>query len=229
MTAAWQRSEARRASEARLLQRRRKEGETSCGDAGTDTAARCKRATTAAASAIIAEVVDTDESSGEQDEYQPPRKEAREEPQHLQAAAEALDASHVGARKGSKILTALKEDLGLLGHDNSGVFTKRRVQTSLDKSREAKLHGLAADTAECTAVFCDGRLDKELVRGGSRTVGNVTVNMHPGDVHVGHFSCEPGEKHTGETYARKLLHFLTERNISSGNLAAIGGDGTNQV
>ena len=126
-------------------------------------------------------------------------------------------------------MTALNGDLGLLGPHNSGALTKRKVQNSLERSREKKLQGLAAETSECTAVFCDGRLEKELVRGGSRTVGNVTVNMHPGDVHVGLFSCEPGEKHSGETYAKKLLSFLAERGISSERLTAIGGDGTNQV
>lgn len=232
VTAAWQRSEKRRASQSRWLQRGRDEGENSSQHADTDTgtATRCKRAAAVAATAAIAGAGSADEISDEQvEEYLPSKKETKREPLHLSATAEVFDASHVGARMGSKILTAFKEDIGLLGLDNSGAVTKSKVQTSLDKSRDAKLQGLAVDTAGCSAVFCDGRLDKELVRGGSRTVGNVSVNMHPGDVHAGHFSCQPGEKQSGEAYARKLHDFLAEREIDIHNLAAIGGDGTNQV
>ncbi|XP_043197408.1 uncharacterized protein LOC122388524 [Amphibalanus amphitrite] len=245
-TIARRRSEARRAAEARLLQRGRDTAGPSRGPdhqnaavaVADHTAGRCKRAAAVAATAVIAagdrrtgeEASSADCSSEDSDDsYQPPRKATQQGSQPLRATAEALDASHVGARKGSKILTALKEDLGLLGFQNSGLVTKRKVQNSLDKCREDKLQGLAADTAACTALFCDGRQDKELSPGGSRTVGNVTINMHPGDIHIGHFSCEPGERHSGEVYANKLLAFLAERGVSCERLTAFGGDGANQV
>ena len=71
--------------------------------------------------------------------------------------------------------------------------------------------------------MCDGREDTT----GEGKVHNVTVNMHPGDVHVGHFICEG--KHTGAEVARRLLVYLEERGVDIGKIAVVGDDGTNQV
>lgn len=131
--------------------------------------------------------------------------------------AEAVDAADVGSRKASKVLSAFT---AITGKD---MVTKKRVQNALDKSRKEKIAGVGRAAASCVAVFCDGRDDT--TRKGK--VHNISVNMHPGDVYVGHFTCEG--KHTGTEVARRLLDFLEERGIDVSRVAVVGGDGTNQV
>ena len=82
--------------------------------------------------------------------------------------------------------------------------------------------------------FSDGRNDKVLTQpqsGSSRlvtiTAHNVSVNMHPGDILVGHFPAEG--RHTGERVAQQLVAFLQKRGVDVDKVTTVGGDGTNQV
>ena len=51
--------------------------------------------------------------------------------------------------------------------------------------------------------------------------------MHPGDVYVGHFTCDG--RHTGEETAKQLSAFLRARGVDMDEVRVVGGDGTNQV
>ena len=148
----------------------------------------------------------------------------------LTHVAEAADACDVGARTVSKIVSSFAV---AAGHD---VITKGKVQRALDKSRREKVQSVSNSTSQCSTVFCDGRDDRTLreeVRddGSKRlvwcTVHNVSVNMHPGDICIEHFTCEG--RHTGEATAKQLCAFLRERGIYLNKVRVVGGDGTAQV
>ena len=87
----------------------------------------------------------------------------------------------------------------------------------------------SASAANCTALFCDGRND--MTRSGRPgapvKVHNISVNMHPDDVFLGHFTCSG--RHTGQALADQLANFLEERGIDMAKVQIIGGDGTNPV
>ncbi|KAF0305707.1 hypothetical protein FJT64_022706 [Amphibalanus amphitrite] len=110
-------------------------------------------------------------------------------------------------------------------------LTDAELTSTLREDLEKVRHLPRVKSKDAFEAICSSfpSQDKELSPGGSRTVGNVTINMHPGDIHIGHFSCEPGERHSGEVYANKLLAFLAERGVSCERLTAFGGDGANQV
>ena len=142
----------------------------------------------------------------------------------LSGVSEALDACDVGSRKGAKLLSEYSAAKG------DGKVSRSKLQRSLEKTRKEKIDGVGASASACTAVFCDGRNDKCLsgtTGQMSESVHNITVNMHPGDVFIGHFTCSG--RHTGEAMAEQLKDFLTERGVDMTKISTIGGDGTNSV
>ena len=145
-----------------------------------------------------------------------PRAPPKAQPVALSLVAEAADACDIGARAAPKVLSAYAAKAGHCA------ITKKRVQSALELSREQKVAELADGAASCVAVFCDGRDDLTL----DGKTHNVSVNMHPGDILIGHFPCD---SHTGASVAEKLLTFLSERGIDVDKVVVVWGDGTNQV
>ena len=148
----------------------------------------------------------------------------------LSGVAEAVDAAEIGSRKASKVLSTFAASL------NEDQVAKSRLQKALDKSRRDQLEKASRAASGCCAVFCDGRDDRTRVpvetHDGSQKyvpckVHNVSVNMHPGDVHLGHFTCRDG--HGGAEVARKLHEFVQQRRVDMQKVLFVGGDGTNQV
>ena len=142
----------------------------------------------------------------------------------LSAVSEALDACDVGSRKASQLLSEYSVTKG------GDSVSRSRIQRALEKTRQEKLSGVGNSATGCSAIFCDGRNDRSRTgRTGqiSETVHNITVNMHPGDIFIGHFTCSG--RHTGEAIAEQLKTFLTERGVHISAVSTIGGDGTNAV
>lgn len=156
------------------------------------------------------------DSDGDDPDWSLPRAPPKHRPADLSLVAEAVDATDIGARAASKVLSAYAAKAG------ETAITKKRLQNALNLSREQKVVKVADDAAPCVAVFSDGRDD--LTRDGKRH--NISVNMHPGDVLIGHFSCDT---HTGAEVAEKLIAFLSERGVDIDKVVVVGGDGTNQV
>ena len=143
----------------------------------------------------------------------------------LSSVSEALDACDVGSRKAAKLLSEYSVAKG------DAPLSRSRIQRSLEKkTRKEKIRGVGASASACSAVFCDSRNDKSRcgTMGNSiETVRNITVNMHPGGVFIGHFSCSGW--HTGKAVAEQLLGFLSERGVDVTTVTTIGGDGTSSV
>ena len=140
---------------------------------------------------------------------------------------DTIDACNLGPRMGSKILSAFSATLG------GNIFTRSATQRALDKSRREKLAAVDARATSCTAVFCDGRNDRVCVQtAAARTevVHNISVNMHPDDISIGHFACEGS--HTARAVAEQLVNFLSERGVRIADAHFVGGggaDGTTSV
>ena len=148
----------------------------------------------------------------------------------LSYVAEAVDAAGIGARKASKVLSSFTASVGLPN------VMKGKLQGAIEKSRQEKIQAVSDKASHCYAVFCDGRDDQtvtcvELDDGSQKheatKVHNISVNMHPGDVHIGHFTCEG--RHTGAAVAHKLYEFLQKRGIDIAKVLFVGGDGTSSV
>ena len=159
----------------------------------------------------------------EDPDFFPPPPRGNRKPD-LSSLAEAVDEAGTSSRKGAALLST----------QQGSVVTRSKLRTAINRTREGKLRAIAERTAACTAVFSDGRNDKTLIQpqtGSPRlitvTAHNVSVNMHPGDVFVGHFAAEG--RHTGEHVAQQLVAFLHERGVNVEQVTTVGGDGTNQV
>lgn len=157
----------------------------------------------------------------------PAPKKPKRAPPLSQNVLEAVDACEIGPRKASQVLSAYALSVG------NKKIDKATAQRALDRSRREKVAKVGASASHCTAVFCDGRNDKVRMGGAgapSDTLHNISVNMHPGDIFVGHFSC-PG-RHTGRAVAEQLVEFLARRGIqteTTDKIRFVGGDGTNSV
>ena len=167
------------------------------------------------------------ESDDNDADYEPPWRHRKRVKINLDMTpvAEAVDGCEIGARKASKLLSVFSATT------TQTPVTRAKVQWALDKSRKEKVNSVGDTVSQCSAVFCDGRNDfTQVVRDGSRQqviVHNISVNMHPGDVYVGHFTCS--SRHTGEGVAKQLRQFLLARGVALDKVQIVGGDGTNSV
>ena len=84
-------------------------------------------------------------------DYLPPPPRGAEKPD-LSSLAEAVDEAGTSSR----------EAAALLSTQQGSVATRSKLRTALEKTRKDKLTAIADRTADCTAVFSDGRNDSDL-------------------------------------------------------------------
>ena len=179
--------------------------------------------------AVVQSSDDSDDAAeADQDEYVPHwrhRKRARKE--SLAPVAEALDGCDISSKKGAELLTVFS------GVKGGGCVTRSKLRWALETTRDQKIREIGASVEKCDAAFFDGRNDVtrvvtvqgELRQREESSVHNISVNMHPGDIYMGHLACPT--KHTGQAVAQHLHDFLTERGYNLDKLMFVGGDGTN--
>ena len=194
----------------------------SCGVAGAATSTAVRSTDSAAEQQIS-----SSESDDSDADYEPHWRHMKRIKMSvvMTSVAEAVDGCEIGARKVSKLLSVFSATTA------QTPVTRAKVQWALDKTWKEKVEAVGGTVSQCSAVFCDGRNDAtQVVSDGSRQQGivhNISVNMHPGDVYVGHFTCS--SRHTGEGVAEQLRQFLLARGVAMDKVQIVGGDGTNSV